>query len=332
MNNIYRKAFTGGKSMAKICVVGSVNMDVVTYVDHIPKPGQTVFGERLVEMAGGKGANQAVAVAKQEKEVALIGSVGSDRHGEILLEGLENFNVDTTNIEKLSGIDSGKTSIVVENSGENFIIYLEGANGQLDKDYVREALQKQTNCGVLLVQLESPYEVVLEAMKTAKEQGITVILDPAPSRNVTDELLAYADIVLPNEQEAKDITGIDIEDEATAQAAAAIFRDKGIKKGVLKVGARGSYVFNEEKITFVEPIRVEAVDSVGAGDCFAGAFASAYVDELPIVEAARHANIVAALKVTKAGAQDGIPTLDEVKMFCKERHFELYIEDESAPQ
>lgn len=318
--------------MAQISVVGSVNMDVVTYVDHIPKPGQTVFGERLVEMAGGKGANQAVAVAKQRKDVVLIGTVGSDRHGKVLLEGLENFQVDTSGIKRVEGIDSGKTSIIVESSGENFIIYLEGANGELDKDYVRTELQKQTNCDVLLVQLESPYEAVLEAMKTAKEQGMTVILDPAPSRNVTDELLHYADIVLPNEQEAKDITGITIQDEATAKAAADIFREKGIRQGVLKVGARGSYVFDETNITFIEPIRVEAVDSVGAGDCFAGAFASAYVDQLPIAEAARHANIVAALKVTKAGAQDGIPTLEDVKAFCEERNLDLYIRDESAPQ
>lgn len=311
--------------MAKICVVGSVNMDVVTYVDHIPRPGQTVFGERLVEMAGGKGANQAVAVAKQEKDVALIGTVGSDRHGEMLLEGLENFNVDTTSMKKIQGIDSGKTSIVVENSGENFIIYLEGANGQLDKDYVRTEILKQLDCKVLLVQLESPYDVVLGAMKTAREQGITVILDPAPSRNVTDELLSYAHIVLPNEEEAKDITGIVIEDELSAQAAAAIFRKKGVAKGVLKIGSRGSYVFDEGSITFVEPIQVEAVDSVGAGDCFAGAFASAYVDDLSITEAARHANLVAALKVTQPGAQDGIPTLNEVKAFSKERDFTLYM-------
>lgn len=313
--------------MAKICVVGSVNMDVVTYVDHIPKPGQTVFGERLVETAGGKGANQAVAVAKQEKEVTLIGSVGSDRHGVMLLEGLEKFQVDTSSMQQLKGIDSGKTSIVVENSGENFIIYLEGANGELDKNYVREALQKQTHCEVLLVQLESPYDVVLEAMKTAKEQGITVILDPAPSRNVTDELLAYADLVLPNEREAKDITNIEIVDEASAQASAAIFREKGIEQGVLKLGGRGAYVFNKEKMTFIDPIKVEAVDSVGAGDCFAGAFASAYVDGQPVEKAAIYANIVAALKVTKAGAQDGIPTLEEVKTFSEERNVSLYIQN-----
>jgi len=311
--------------MAKICVVGSVNMDVVTYVDHIPQPGQTVFGERLVETAGGKGANQAVAVAKQEKEVVFIGSVGSDRHGDMLVEGLQNFQVDVSSMQRLEGIDSGKTSIVVENSGENLIIYLEGANGELDTNHVRAALQKQTDCEVLLVQLESPYNVVLEAMKTAREQGITVILDPAPSRNVTDELLRYADLVLPNEQEAKDITNIEIVDDVSAQAAAAIFRKKGIDQGVLKLGAHGAYVFNEENITFVKPMQVEAVDSVGAGDCFAGAFASAYIDGQSVEEAASYANVVSALKVTKPGAQDGIPTLAEVKAFSKKRDVSLYM-------
>src|SRR5699024_9319645 len=193
--------------------------------------------------------------------------------------------VDVARMERIEGNDSGKTSMVVENSGENFIIYLEGANGELDTNHVRAALQKQTDCEVLLVQLEPPYNVVLEAMKTAREQGITVILDPAPSRNVTDELLRYADLVLPNEQEAKDITNIEIVDDVSAQAAAAIFRKKGIDQGVLKLGAHGAYVFNEENITFVKPMQVEAVDSVGAGDCFAGAFASAYIDGQSVEEA-----------------------------------------------
>lgn len=301
-------------------------MDIVTYVDEIPDRGQTVFGEKLVETAGGKGANQAVAVAKQDKEVAFIGCVGDDHHGEMLLNSLRTYKVDTTSMKQLANTDSGKTSIIVENSGENFIIYLEGANKKLDKTYVRETLQAQTNCEVLLVQLESPYEVVLEAMKTAKEQGIKVILDPAPSSHVADELLQYADLVLPNEQEAEEITGIKIVDETSALAAAAIFNRKGIQQGVLKVGAAGSYVFNKGDITFVEAIKVGAIDTVGAGDCFAGAFASAYLDNLSIVEAAKHANIVAALKVTKAGAQDGIPTLNEVREFCREQNFEFYID------
>src|SRR5699024_2174318 len=148
---------------------------------------------------------------------------------------------------------------------------------------------------VILVQVETTYNVVLEAMKTEKEQGVTIVLDPAPSRNVTDELLSYADLVLPNEQEAKDITGIEITDDASAQAAAAIFRKKGIDQGVLKLGAHGAYVFNQDNITFVAPIQVEAVDSVGAGDCFAGAFASAYIDGQTVEEAAKYANVVSAL-------------------------------------
>lgn len=311
--------------MAKICVVGSVNMDIVTYVNDIPVRGQTVNGKKLVETAGGKGANQAVAVAKQNKDVALIGCIGDDYHGDMLLQRLREYNVDTSKLKQLQDTASGKTSIVVEDSGENFIIYLEGANKKLDKGYVRNTIQAEKNCEVLLVQLESPYDVVLEAMKTAHEQGIKVILDPAPSNHVTDELLQYAHLVLPNEQETREITGITITDEASALTAATIFKQKGIEQGVLKVGATGSYVFDKQDMTFIDAIQVKAIDTVGAGDCFAGAFASAYVDGLSLVEAAKHANIVAALKVTKAGAQDGIPTQKEVKDFCAERNLPCYV-------
>lgn len=312
--------------MAKICVVGSINMDIVTYVDTFPERGETVFGEKVVESAGGKGANQSISTAKQGKEVTLIGCVGDDRHGDMLLDGLKKNKVNTDFIKQLTNTDSGKTSIIIEKSAENTIIYLEGANKALDKTYVRESIQQQTDCEVLLVQLESPYEVVLEAVKTAKEQGITVILDPAPTTYVTDELIQYADLILPNEQETEDITGIEVHDEPSARAAVAIYRKKGVHQGVLKLGSRGSYVFAEDTLTFIDGISVAAVDTVGAGDCFAGAFASAFVDKLSLVEAATYANIVAALKVTKHGAQAGMPSLEEVQAFCKERNFDCYIE------
>src|SRR5690625_168536 len=312
--------------MAQICVVGSINMDIVTYVDEFPARGQTVFGEKVVESPGGKGANQSISVAKQGKPVALIGSVGDDRHGDMLINDLKENNVNTSFMKQLSNTDSGKTSIIIEKSAENTIIYLEGANKKLDQQYVRESIQQQTDCEMLLVQLETPYHVILEAMKTAKEQGITVVLDPAPTTYVTDELLTYADFILPNEQETELITGIDVVDEVTALAAVAIFRKKGVDRGVLKIGARGSYVFEGDTRTFIEGIQVPAVDTVGAGDCFAGAFSSALVDKLSLVEAAKYANIVAALKVTKHGAQAGIPTLEEVKAFCTERNFDCHIQ------
>lgn len=311
--------------MAKICVVGSINMDIVTYVDQFPERGQTIFGEKVVESPGGKGANQSISSAKQGKEVALIGCVGDDRHGDMLLNGLKENNVDISFMKQLANTDSGKTSIIIEKSAENTIIYLEGANKALDKAYVKECIEQQTDCEVLLVQLETPYDVVLEAVKTAKQQGITVVLDPAPTTYITDELIQHADLVLPNEQETFDITGIDVQDEVTARAAVAIYRKKGVHQGVLKLGSRGSYVFEEDNLTFIEGIKVEAVDTVGAGDCFAGAFASALIDKLPLVEAATYANIVAALKVTKHGAQAGIPSLKEVQEFCKVRGFDCYI-------
>lgn len=311
--------------MAQICIVGSINMDIVTYVDEFPERGQTIFGEKVVESPGGKGANQSISVAKQGKEAALIGCVGDDRHGDMLINGLKENGVNTSFMKQLENTDSGKTSIIVEKSAENTIIYLEGANKELDQQYVKESIQQQTDCTMLLVQLETPYHVILEAMKTAKKQGITVVLDPAPTTYVTEELLEYADLVLPNERETESITGVDVVDEMTALAAVAFFRKKGVHRGVLKLGARGSYVFEQDALTFIEGIQVPAVDTVGAGDCFAGAFVSAYVDKLSLIEAAKYSNIVAALKVTKHGAQAGIPNLPEVKAFCTERDFDYYI-------
>ncbi|MFC4660693.1 ribokinase [Oceanobacillus aidingensis] len=311
--------------MAKISVVGSINMDVVTYVDNFPQRGQTVFGEKIVEFSGGKGANQAIAVAKQEKEVTLIGCIGEDKHGESMMDVLQTNQVDTTFLKKLPNTDSGKTSIIVEQSAENTIIYVPGANNDLQPAYVRESIQKQSDCEILLIQLETPYDVALAAMQTAREQGIKVVLDPCPAIHVTDELLKYVDLILPNEQEIIDITGEAVKDEKTAQRAVASLKEKGVRSGILKLGGKGLFVFIDDELTFVEAIQVNAVDTVGAGDCFAGAIVSALTDRLSLMEAAKYANAVAALKVTKKGAQIGIPTLEEITAFCEKRELDVHV-------
>lgn len=312
--------------MAKICVVGSINMDIVTSVDTYPERGQTVFGKKIMEFPGGKGANQSIACARQNKAVTLIGCVGQDVHGNSLINDLQKNHVDTSNIKRLADSSSGQTTIILDDEAENTIIYVEGANGELDPDYVAETIHRLEDCKILLTQMETPYKTVLKAMKTAKEKGIKVILDPAPANKVTDEMLAYADLVLPNIHETEELTGIRVKDEQSAREAADMFRAKGVNQGVLKLGAAGSYIFDSNELSFVEGINVQAIDTVGAGDCFAGALASALIDGLRLPEAASYANVVAALKVTKHGAQAGIPTMDEIIAFTEENNFLNYLQ------
>jgi ribokinase len=311
--------------MSEICVVGSINMDIVTSVDEYPKRGQTVFGNKVSNSAGGKGANQAISCSRQGKKVSLIGCVGNDYYGEKLIDNLKRNRVDTSTIKR-DGVEStGQTTILLDNQAENTIIYVEGANKALNEKYVLETLSTLTDCKILLIQMEIPSNTVLEVMKYAKQRQIFVVLDPAPANDVTDEMLTYADIILPNAHETELLTGITIIDEKTARQAATIFLEKGVSQGVLKLGKDGSYVFNENKITFIEGIKVGAVDTVGAGDCFAGALASALIDRQQLLAAVEFANIAAALKVTKHGAQEGIPTIEEIKSFCHENDLTTYL-------
>ncbi|HLQ73884.1 MAG TPA: ribokinase [Bacillota bacterium] len=304
--------------MSDICVVGSINMDIVTSVDKYPERGQTIFGNEILQFVGGKGANQSVACAKQEKSVAIIGAVGKDSYGETLINELNEAGVLTREVKELTEVTSGQTTIILDGEAENTIIYVEGANGELTKEDVTKSIQSLKGSKILLAQMETPYETVLQAMKTAKAQGMKVILDPAPANHVTDDMLQYADFVLPNVHETEWLTGVRVVDEHTAREAVIAFRAKGVHQGVLKIGSSGSFVFDEDKLTFIKGIKVDAVDTVGAGDCFAGALASALIDGKTIEEAASYANVVAALKVTKHGAQAGIPTLEEVENFIKE--------------
>ena len=171
--------------------------------------------------------------------------------------------------------------------------------------------------------METDYDTVLEAMKTAKELGVFVILDPAPANNVTDELLQFADLILPNEHEILELTGIPVIDETTAKEAAAILKNKGVKQAILKLGSKGAYVAENNELKFIEAIKVDAIDTVGAGDCYAGALASVLIDQKDLYKAAKYANIVAALKVTQKGAQEGIPTIQQVEEFANARGLEL---------
>lgn len=305
--------------MVEICVMGSLNMDVVTHIPYFPQEGETLEGSSIEEYAGGKGANQAVAAARLGRSVAMIGAVGADAYGERLVEGLAQNGIDHTEVERLRNVRTGQTAILLTERGDNTILYVPGANVEKSTSSVERAVRHFDGAQILLVQLETPEENVLRAMEVAKALGMYVILDPAPVARLTESLLHAADCIVPNEVETEQVVGFSVRDEETARRAMQVLKQYDIERAIFKRGSESLFVCEGEPITEVQPIRVAAVDTIGAGDCFAGAFATALVEELSFVEAARFANTVAALKVTKRGVQEGMPTREEVEQFQERR-------------
>ncbi|SDM92475.1 ribokinase [Fictibacillus solisalsi] len=312
--------------MGEITVVGSINIDIVAYTNKYPNHGDTNFGERMTTLPGGKGANQAVASAVLGKTVNMIGSIGKDLYGDNILQSLNNKGVNTTHIKRIDTSSTGCAIITVDQGAENTMLVVKGANDELSKEDIKLAFNTITDSKVLLVQMEVSEESVIEALIQGKNKGMFVILDPAPADGITKHALQYADLIVPNKQETKELTGIDVLDLPSAQQAANIFHQMGIKNSIIKMGSQGSFIFINGTTSYIEPITVNAVDTVGAGDTFAGALAFAIADGADIQEAVQFANIVAALKVTRQGAQS-IPTLDEVNEFCKQKGLSHYIQE-----
>ncbi|SMQ63474.1 ribokinase [Bacillus sp. OV166] len=304
--------------MADVTVVGSINMDIVALTNHYPQHGETIFGERMELLAGGKGANQATACARLGKSVYMVGSIGQDSHGDILYDSFQTNGVNTAFVKRVKDYSTGCAIITIDPTAENTMLVLRGANDALTKEDIRHAFSQISDSKVLLVQMEIPEEAVIEAMIEAKKKGMYVILDPAPAEGVTERALGYADLIVPNRQETKQLTGIDVVSVDDAFKAAKYFELIGVKNSIIKMAEKGSLVYQEGKIEFIEPITVKALDTVGAGDSYAGALACAIADGENLVSAARFASIVGALKVTRLGAQAGLPTIEEVDKFCEE--------------
>ncbi|GGJ91051.1 ribokinase [Lentibacillus kapialis] len=302
-----------------VTVVGSINIDTVAVTDKYPKRGQTIFGNKIEYLPGGKGANQATAVARLGKSANMIGAIGNDIYGDKLVDSLKESNVNTYFIKRSDSLATGTAIITIDQTAENTMLVLKGANEDLNINDVENAFNKIHDSEVLLVQMEVPQDTVIRAMQLAKEKGMYVILDPAPAEGITIKALDYADIVTPNRQETYYMLGIDVVDIDNALMAAETFENMGIKNSIIKMGDKGSVVYQSGEWEYIPSISVEAVDSVGAGDAFAGALACAITNGCDLVSAAHFATAVGALKVTKLGAQMGIPTIDEVNDFCKKK-------------
>ena len=295
-----------------IVVVGSINMDLVAATERIPVAGETLTGKSFRTYPGGKGANQAVAVARLGYPVKMIGRLGSDAFGTELREGLQEEGVDVSGVLTSEGA-SGVALIVVSDTGDNCIVVTPGANAMLTPQDLDDNLQVIKTAGIVLTQLEIPIETVEHLAKICVREGVPLILDPAPARTLSVELLQAVDWFTPNETEAGFFIGNNA-DSMTPEEMAEVLISKGFRGVALKLGSRGAYVRSEyEPGSVLRPFAVHAVDTTAAGDAFNGAFATGLMMGKDPDESARFASAAAALSVTQAGAQPSMATLAEVE-------------------
>ncbi|MFA0084390.1 ribokinase [Vibrio sp. 10N.261.51.F12] len=298
--------------MYDIIVLGSINMDVIAECKSYPNSGDTAFCNAINMQSGGKGNNQAISAANYGKKVCFVGSVGNDSQGKSLRDNLKTRNISDEHIVIKPNSKTGTCVGLVEPTGENTLIVNPGANMELTSDDVAEVFNRIEGT-ILLIQMETSKESVLEAMKIAKQKGMLVILDPAPVDGICKESFVYADIIVPNSAETKFITGIEVYNESTALEAAKAIHALGVETVIIKMGGNGCLLFKNDKSTFIPALKVDAVDTVGAGDCFAGALASHLSDDVAIEDAIKFAQVVAGIKVTRFGGQDALPSMTEVE-------------------
>ena len=300
--------------MKNICVIGSLNMDLVVNVDTMPKPGQTIIGSNFKEVPGGKGANQAVAMARLNGNVSMIGKVGEDGFGQTLINSLKNDKVDTTYIQTSKGA-TGVALITVDKNAQNSIVVSQGANFEVKEDDIDNNIEAIKNSDIVVLQLETPLNTIKYALNKAKELNKYTILNPAPAVKLDDEIIKNVDLLTPNETELEIISGVSIETEEDIQKAAQIMIEKGVKELIVTLGSKGSLYINKEKSMFKKAYKVEAVDTTAAGDSYTGALAVALSQDKNIEDAMDFASKVGALSVLKEGAQSSLPTLEDVKNF-----------------
>jgi len=302
-------------SAKHIVVIGSSNMDLVAKAPRIPVAGETLTGTDFFMLPGGKGANQAVAAAKLGVEVVFVAKLGKDVFASKSLENFKSVNINTTHIEQLDGVPSGIAIIAVDDNGQNIIIVVPGANGKLMPADVDKAESDIANAAIVVCQLEVPIETVEQAAKAANKNNVPFILDPAPARPLSDELLSMVNIIKPNETEAEILTGIKVTDEDSAGKAADILLGKGVKIVVITLGEKGLMLATQNGKEMIANNKVEAVDSTAAGDAFTGSLAYGLANGEGLKDAVVYANAVAAISVTRLGAQSSMPTKEEVDDF-----------------
>lgn len=309
--------------MKKILVIGSLNMDLVVQVEKMPLLGETMFGKGFMQIPGGKGANQGVAAARLGGNVAMVGKVGADGFGQELVAGLKQDGVDIRGISETDQVATGTALIMVDDLGNNSIVVVPGANFTLKpEDLKREPiLSLMQEADILLMQLEVPMETVEAALEMGKGLGKYTILNPAPAARLNPSILKYIDLLIPNEVELGQLTGLETKDQGGILAGAKKLMDQGIQEIIVTLGDKGCLHLSDQGETWHEAYRVKAVDTTAAGDSFAAAVAVALSQDQSMAEAIAYAMKVGALTVMKQGAQSSLPYHADVLAF-KEGSYE----------
>ena len=294
--------------MSKIYVLGSINMDMVITTPYIPAEGETLTGSNFFLNGGGKGANQAVAAAKQNVRTFLIGNVGNDIFGIDLINNLGNYNVDTIYLHKLNQTPTGVAMIIIHNN-DNRIILDGGANHKITYDQIDEALKTANENDIFITQLENNLDAVEYGLKMAKKNRMKTIFNPAPAKEINKELYNYIDYLILNETECEILSSLYPKDEITIKKD---YQELGVKNLIITLGSIGSLLVKENEIVKIEPNKVKAVDTTAAGDTYVGVFASQLVKGKTEIDALNYASIASSLTCLKEGAQQSIPFENEV--------------------
>lgn len=296
-----------------VLVLGSLNLDLVVHAPRLPAPGETLTGQHFATDEGGKGANQAVAARRMGASVAMLGCVGRDAHGRRLRDALVRDGIGVDTVAEVDGVPTGVASIVVGADGENSIVVVPGANHRIGPAEVRRHGEALRAARLLVAQLEVPLDAVDEALRLAREAGVTTLLNAAPAADLPDTLLARVDWLVVNENEAAALAGHAVASLEQAKAAGARLLQRGPKQVVVTLGAHGLVLVSSDGAVHQPAPKVQAVDSTGAGDTFVGTLAAGLAQGLPPRQALRWGQAAAALAVTRRGTQSAMPTRDEVR-------------------
>lgn len=302
--------------MNKVCVLGSMNMDLVLKVKDMPKIGETILSKSFQKIAGGKGANQAVAAKRCGSEVSMISKIGKDENGTELRNKLIDDNINVEYVFEDKKEPTGMALIMVNEGGNNSIIVNSGSNMTLNSSEIKSTENIIKDSDILISQFETPEEITLEAFKMAKNYDKITILNPAPAKKINDELLKYTDLIIPNETEAEVLTGVKVKNLDDAKKAGKVFLEKGVKFVIITLGENGAALIGEDFCDVIPAYKVNAIDTTAAGDSFIGGLSSKLdinnVERKTLKEAINFGNKVSSIAVQRKGAQPSIPYLNEV--------------------
>ena len=307
------------KSKPKVVVVGSFMMDLVVKAERRPRKGETLIGDEFGMFIGGKGTNQAIAAARLGAQVHMVGRLGTDLFGDMFISALDKDGINTQFIARDPEVGTGVGTPVIDAQGDNSIIIIPRANMRLSIEDVNKAEEAISEADVLLLQLEVPIPSSQRAAEIARVGGATVILNPAPARELPDDFLRYIDIITPNETETEMLTGVEVTDQSGAERAAKNLLDKGMSAVVLTLGERGALLLTQETTKAIPAYKVEVVDTTAAGDAFCGALATTIAKDEPLEQAVASANAAGAIAVTIMGAEPSMPAQQQLEQFLKER-------------